>query len=175
MKQGEAPQALIAALKDEEARRLSLQAELDRLASLRQSSSLDLQRIEKTIRKRVEDVQGVLGRHIPESRRILKTLLVGRMEFTPIIEADVRGYAFKPFPPSPLRRQRRNERPCGPSAARLPVLERHLPHRWPGDGKGGSDRLQQSHPKDWSPGPGGLLLRGPRRVFTKRKWQWTQQ
>ncbi len=95
MKQGEAPQALIAALKDEEARRLSLQAELDRLASLRQSSSLDLKRIEKTIRKRVEDVQGVLGRHIPESRRILKTLLVGRMEFTPIIEADVRGYAFK--------------------------------------------------------------------------------
>jgi hypothetical protein len=33
--------------------------------------------------------------HIPESRRILKTLLVGRIEFTPIIEAETKGYAFK--------------------------------------------------------------------------------
>ena len=46
-------------------------------------SRVEQQRIERELRVRVDDWRGLLRRHVPQARQILRKLLVDRVVFTP--------------------------------------------------------------------------------------------
>lgn len=73
-------------------RKRSLTAELATLADLEKVASLDAERIKRDLRSRVSDVRGLLGRHLPQTRQILRKLVVGRVECEPFKEGGRRGY-----------------------------------------------------------------------------------
>jgi hypothetical protein len=62
---------------------------LDRGASL---TSLDGKRIERALVERVADVKGLLGRHVPQTRQMLRKLISGRIQCVPFNDARGRGY-----------------------------------------------------------------------------------
>ncbi len=80
--------SLVAAVKERERRRAYLQGELDAAEGL---EKVDLSRIEEDLRDRLTDWQGLLQRQPMQARQILRTLLVGRLVFTPQ-ESEVGGY-----------------------------------------------------------------------------------
>ena len=55
---------------------------------------LDYHRIEKDLRARLTDWQGLLQRHVPQARQIMKKFLVGRLVFTPKTDEMGRAYEF---------------------------------------------------------------------------------
>ena len=57
-------------------------------------ASLDATRIQQTLAARVAHVKGLLGRHIPQTRRMLRKLVRGRITFTPFDDTRGRGYAL---------------------------------------------------------------------------------
>ncbi len=89
-----APEALLSALRVEEARRKSLQ---EQLAGLPQSTavvSIDRDHVSRELRARADDVRGVLERQGLQARETLQNLLVDRVDCTPVLVAGARGYAF---------------------------------------------------------------------------------
>ena len=56
---------------------------------------MDLAGLEARLRAKLADWRGLLRRNIAEGRAVLRTLLVGPLRFTPIIEDRRRGYAFE--------------------------------------------------------------------------------
>jgi hypothetical protein len=89
-----APEALLSVLRAEETRRKSLE---DQLAILPQSPavvSIDCDRVARELRTRADDMQGVLRRQGVHAREVLQTLLVDRVDCTPVLVAGARGYAF---------------------------------------------------------------------------------
>lgn len=67
--------------------------QLEGLERVRRLSQFDAREIEDELRVRLQDLQGLLGRHVAHSRRILRSLLVGRLAFTP--RADDRGRYYE--------------------------------------------------------------------------------
>jgi hypothetical protein len=61
IKRGEAPEALVAALKDEEERKKALVIELDGSMGLDRVASLDSKRLKQALEARVADVKTLLG------------------------------------------------------------------------------------------------------------------
>ncbi len=95
IKRGQAVEPLVAALDAEEARKARLTHELDGLADLAKVMSLDAVRLERDLKMRVADVRGLLGRHIPQARQMLRKLLGDRLTLTPIGAEGQRGYRFE--------------------------------------------------------------------------------
>jgi site-specific DNA recombinase len=95
IKRGEAPEALVAALKDEEQRKNALALELDGLTGLDRVASLDSTRIKRELKARVADVRALLGRHVPQARQMLRKLLAGKIDMEPVAEDGRRGYRFR--------------------------------------------------------------------------------
>lgn len=91
---GDAVDPLVAALKAEEERKAALTKDLAGLVDLDKVSSLDARRLKQTLRARVADAKGLLGRHVPQARQMLRKLLVDRLEFTPFEDRGQRGYRF---------------------------------------------------------------------------------
>ncbi len=89
---GEPMDALLLALRHEESRKKTLTAELATLVELENVASLDAERIKRDLRSRAADIRGLLGRHLPQTRQILRKLVVGRVECEPFEEGDRRGY-----------------------------------------------------------------------------------
>ncbi len=58
-------------------------------------SQLDHRWLEKVLRARLADWQGLLWRHVPQARQMLKKLLVGRLVCTPMSDGARRFYEFK--------------------------------------------------------------------------------
>ena len=52
---------------------------------------MDAKRIEQDLRARVEDLKSLLGRHIPQTRQILRKLIDGHILCTPFTDARGRG------------------------------------------------------------------------------------
>lgn len=75
--------AIVAAMKEREARRTHLEAELAKLGSRADIAALDAARVSSNLRERLTDWQGLLQGQPVEARQILKRLLVGRLVFTP--------------------------------------------------------------------------------------------
>ena len=75
--------ALLEAVKDRERQKAQLTQQLNALNGAQQVGQLDPRRLEKDLRARLADWQGLLQRHVPQARQILKKLLVGRLVFTP--------------------------------------------------------------------------------------------
>ena len=55
---------------------------------------LDDRHLRQELRARVTDARGLLGRNVPQTRQILRKLLVGRLACEPFEESGRRGYRF---------------------------------------------------------------------------------
>jgi hypothetical protein len=75
--------ALARALKDNDQQLTRIRQELAALDSLPHMTSFDVNRVERDLRKRLEDWRGLLKRQMPYTRQILSQLLDGRIAWTP--------------------------------------------------------------------------------------------
>jgi hypothetical protein len=50
--------------------------------------------IEQRLRAKLADWRGLLTRNVESGREVLRTLLVGPLRFTPVIDGQRRGYRF---------------------------------------------------------------------------------
>ncbi len=88
---GDVP-ALLRAVKDREAQRARCEHWLGALESARHLSRFERGRIDRQVREVLTDWQGLLTRHTPQAREILRNVLAGRIIFTPAPEERV--YTF---------------------------------------------------------------------------------
>ena len=87
--------ALLAALQTTETRRAALEQTLATLGRQRQLTDLDVPSLRRDLRHRLVDWQGLLNRHVPQARQILRKLLPHPLTLTPRIEGKTRQYEFK--------------------------------------------------------------------------------
>ena len=85
---------LQARLKAERARKAALATELEEMKGRRDVAWLDDRHLRQELRARVTDARGLLGRNVPQTRQILRKLLVGRLACEPFEESGRRGYRF---------------------------------------------------------------------------------
>ena len=74
---------LVSAIKTAERQADQIEFELGRLDGQDPLSCLDRERISNELRARLDDWRGLLRRHVPQARQILRKLLVDRVVFTP--------------------------------------------------------------------------------------------
>ncbi len=92
---GEALPSLIDGLRARERRRAELQAELAHVRGLHQAATtLDQPGIRAEIRQWLAEWQGLLEDEPAQARQVLRKLFVGRLVWTPRIEADVVWYDY---------------------------------------------------------------------------------
>jgi site-specific DNA recombinase len=91
---GRATDAVFNELQKEEAVKAGLVARLRNLDQLTALATLEGPRLSRTLAERVADVQHLLGRHIPRTRQLLRTLIPGRIVCTPFDDARGRGYSL---------------------------------------------------------------------------------
>ena len=87
--------ALLAALQTTETRRAALEQTLAMLGRQRQLTDPDVPSLRRDLRHRLVDWQGLLNRHVPQARQILRKLLPHPLTLTPRIEGKTRQYEFK--------------------------------------------------------------------------------
>jgi hypothetical protein len=85
---GSKDSAIFARLKEEETRRQALVRELEGLASASQATSLDDARLKKELKARLTDTKALLGRHIADSRRLLRILLERPLRCEAVTDRD---------------------------------------------------------------------------------------
>lgn len=81
----EAPDALVLAVRDREAKLRAVRAKLAAIAVPMGGLAEELERAATEARRRVDDLAGVLGRGPKEGRRVIEALLKGRMRFVPVL------------------------------------------------------------------------------------------
>ena len=81
-------------LRQEEARKKILVAELAQLDALTETISLDEKRIVQILRTRLGDLPALFCRHVPLARQMLRKLLDGHIMCEPIVEGGKPGYRF---------------------------------------------------------------------------------
>ena len=91
---GGANDALLARLRAEDARKNALVAELEGLHRSASVASLDWKRLERELAARAADIKGLLGRHVPQTRQILRRLIVGRLSCEAFAKDGQPGYRF---------------------------------------------------------------------------------
>ena len=74
---------LVSAIKTAERQADQIELELGSLDGQDPLSCLDRERISNDLRARLDDWRGLLRRHVPQARQILRKLLVDRVVFTP--------------------------------------------------------------------------------------------
>ena len=84
--------ALLHAAKDREAQRARCEHQLAALESARRLSRFERARIDRQVREVLTDWQGLLTRHTPQAREILRNVLAGRLIFVPAPQEHV--YTF---------------------------------------------------------------------------------
>jgi hypothetical protein len=70
-------------VQDREHERATLQARLEELAARRQLARLDRSRLDKDLRERLTDWQGLIQQQPQQARQGLRKLLEGRLVFAP--------------------------------------------------------------------------------------------
>jgi len=83
---------LLAALKERQASRQRCERALLELDATARIGQRELSRLEREIRHRLVEWRTMLRRELPETREILRNLIVGRIVFTP--RAETRLYEF---------------------------------------------------------------------------------
>ena len=86
--------ALLETLHGTETRRATLEQTLATLGQRRQITDLDVPRIQRDLRDRLEDWQGLLTRHVPQARQILRKLLPHPLVLTPRLKGKNKRYEF---------------------------------------------------------------------------------
>jgi len=79
----------------EKVRKTALEAELAKLGHVAQVVSLDPARLKQTLRERVNDVTGLLGRHTAQGRQMLRKILADKIELEAVGAGRQRGYRFR--------------------------------------------------------------------------------
>jgi site-specific DNA recombinase len=87
---GQPAGVILSEINTRDARRQAITAELERLNHAEALATLDLQDLENKIRTKLADFQGLAGRHIQQTRQILRLLIPDRLTMTPIST----GYRF---------------------------------------------------------------------------------
>lgn len=91
---GLATDSVIANLHSEEGRKKTLLRELEQLVSLQEITVFDAKRIAKDLHGRISDATSLLGRYTPQARQVLRKLLTGRIQCSPVEKDGVKGLAF---------------------------------------------------------------------------------
>jgi hypothetical protein len=86
---------LLETLEVEDKRKRVLLGELGDLEGQASIASLDARRLAQELKRRATDARGLLGRHVPQTRRMLRALLEGRLVCDPFQEENRRGYRFR--------------------------------------------------------------------------------
>jgi hypothetical protein len=94
IKQGEAPAALVAALREHQERRKALETEQRRLTEAERDAAVDEHQLAADLLAAASDVRTILAERSPEARRVLQALLVERLEFSVFERDGERGYEF---------------------------------------------------------------------------------
>ena len=94
IKRAKATESLLAGLDSEESRKKALLDERSRLGELEKMQSLETHKVANELSARFRDVKTLLGRHIPQSREMLKKILDGKFVCQPFQANDVRVYRF---------------------------------------------------------------------------------
>jgi hypothetical protein len=89
---GRSTDAIFDELGKEEAAKKTLVSQLDSLTQRASLTSIVGKRIERALVERVADVKGLLGRHVPQTRQMLRKLLDGQILCTPFTDAREKGY-----------------------------------------------------------------------------------
>ncbi len=92
---GEAVEPLLAALKAEGERKKVLVQDLAGMDEVAKVVSLDAKRLQRDLNAQATDVRGLLSKHVPQARQMLRKLLVGRLDVTPIERNGQKGYLFE--------------------------------------------------------------------------------
>ena len=93
---GYATDTLRAELGAAEQRKKALVGELEALTGRRQAAaSLDVERLRRELLRHAAEIRTLLGQDIPRARKILRRLLVGRLECEAFEEGQRVGYRFK--------------------------------------------------------------------------------
>ena len=93
---GYATDPLRAQLRSEDQRKKALVAELETLTGHRQPAAhLDVERLRRELLRHAAEIRTVLGQDIPKARKILRRLLVGRLECEAFDDGRQAGYRFK--------------------------------------------------------------------------------
>jgi hypothetical protein len=82
---------LVQAIQERGQRRIAIRAELDGL----NRPALDPARLRADLRARLDDWRGLLTRHIPQARQIIRKLLTSAILFTPTSKGRPRRYEFR--------------------------------------------------------------------------------
>ncbi len=84
---GDVP-SLVKAIREREQAKAEFQAQLTSLSGLERIQTWDPQQLRRDLTKRLTQWQGLLTRHVAQTRQILRKLLVGRLRFTFDAEAQ---------------------------------------------------------------------------------------
>jgi DNA invertase Pin-like site-specific DNA recombinase len=87
-------ETLVTAVKNRERRLENLRSALSDLEGCRRIGQLVQQRLQQRLEHRLRDWQGLASRHMSDSRRVLGTLLEGRIAFTPQLAGEEAWYEF---------------------------------------------------------------------------------
>lgn len=87
--------ALTTAIREREHRRDALERDLAVMDEACRVAPLDLRRVERELRGRLDDWRGLLRRHVAQGRQILRKLLETPLTFTPVIDREQRYYRFE--------------------------------------------------------------------------------
>jgi site-specific DNA recombinase len=91
---GRATDSVFTELQNHEAAKAGLVARIRGIDHLTDLSAMDGTRLTRTLADRVADVRGLLGRHIPHTRQLLRKLIPGRIVCAPFADGRGRGYAL---------------------------------------------------------------------------------
>ena len=92
---GDAVEPLLAALKAEGERKKVLVQDLAGMDEVAKVVSLDAKRLQRDLNAQATNVRGLLAKHVPQARQMLRKLLVGRLDVTPIERNGQKGYRFE--------------------------------------------------------------------------------
>jgi hypothetical protein len=87
-------ETLVTAVKNRERQLDQLRSAMSDLEGRRRIGRLDQRRVQQTLEHRLRDWQGLASRHMSDTRRILGTLLEGRILFTPHLAGEKACYEF---------------------------------------------------------------------------------
>ena len=87
-------QTLVQAIHDRETERNTLRRKIAALEAVGRASAFDPQTVERQLRAKLEDWRGLLRRHVPQARQVLRKLLIGPIAFKAYRTGRSRGYEF---------------------------------------------------------------------------------
>jgi len=87
--------SIIHAIKDREARRARLQADLAALEQLQEVAGIDLGRLQRDLWTKLADWRGLLSRNVGDARQALRALVPERLTFNVKEDKGERYYLFQ--------------------------------------------------------------------------------